>query len=62
MVENSRRIIGVIKDENTKSGTFQTINMAKKAGLELNIIYLDKNPVFYLSDEAEMFFHKPGSE
>lgn len=51
MAENSRRIIGVIKDEKTKSGTYQTVNMAKKAGLDLNIIYLDKNPVFYLSED-----------
>ena len=61
MVENSRRIIGVIKDEKAKSGTLQTINMAKKSGLELNIIYLDKNPVFYLSDDSEVFIHNSGS-
>ncbi|MDE6148469.1 MAG: DUF1273 domain-containing protein [Ruminococcus sp.] len=61
MVENSRRVIGVIKDENAKSGTFQTINMAKRAGLELNIIYLDKNPVFYLSDDSEIFIQNSGA-
>lgn len=61
MVENSRRIIGVIKDEKAKSGTLQTINMAKRSGLELNIIYLDKNPVFYLSDDSEVFIHNSGS-
>lgn len=51
MVENSQRIIGVFKESKTRSGTYQTIKIAQQAGLEMNIIYLEKNPVFYLSDD-----------
>lgn len=51
MVDNSSRIIGVFKDKVTGSGTLQTINLAKKAGLQMEIIYLDRNPVFYISDD-----------
>lgn len=59
MIENSRRLIGVIKKDGIKSGTLQTINMAKREGLDLNIIYLDKNPVFYISDESDADFQNP---
>ncbi len=52
MVDNSSRIIGVYKQKKRGSGTLQTINMAKASGLELNIIELDKNPIFYI-DSAE---------
>lgn len=52
MVDNSSRVIGVFKEKEKGSGTLQTINMAKRAGRELNIIYLDRNPVFYISDES----------
>ncbi len=48
MVDHSSRIIGVYKQKPTGSGTLQTINMAKKAGLDLQIIKLETNPFFYL--------------
>ena len=51
MVDNSSRIIGVFKDKTTGSGTSQTIKLAEKAGLDMKIIYLDRNPVFYVSDD-----------
>lgn len=54
MVDNSSRIIGVYKRKIRGSGTMQTINMAKASGLELNIIELDNNPVFYI-DSAKKF-------
>lgn len=52
LVEHSNRIIGVAKDKKARSGTQQTIDFAEKTGLEMNIIYLDKNPVFYLDDDC----------
>lgn len=52
MVDNSSRIIGVYKDKGTGSGTSQTMKLAKKAGLEMEIIYLDRNPIFYISDDS----------
>ncbi len=54
MVDNSHRIIGVYKEKDISSGTLQTINMAKKAGLEMKIISLDDNPVFYISDHDDV--------
>ena len=48
MVDNSSRIIGVIKDKSFGSGTLQTVNMAKRAGLEIKMISLEKNPQLYL--------------
>ena len=52
MVDNSRRIIGVFKEKERGSGTLQTINLAQKSGHEMKIIYLDRNPVFYISDNS----------
>jgi len=43
MVDNSARIIGAYKYKERGSGTLQTINMAKRAGLEMKIIALDNN-------------------
>lgn len=51
MIDHSKRVIGVFKEKQTGSGTLQTINMAKRANRELKIIYLDRNPVFYVSDK-----------
>lgn len=51
MVDNSSRIIGAFKPKKGGSGTFQTINMAKKAGLDMRIIRLDENPLLYMEDE-----------
>lgn len=48
MVDHSSRLIGVYKEKIKGSGTLQTINMAKREGLEMKIIELDKNPVYYL--------------
>ena len=53
MVEHSSRLIGVIKEKAKGSGTLQTINMAKRAGLTLNIICLDDNPVFYIDSDSD---------
>lgn len=50
MVDNSTRVIGAFKQKKGGSGTLQTINMAKRAGLELKIIKLDENPVLYIDD------------
>lgn len=51
MVDNSSRIIGAYKEKITGSGTMQTINMAKRAGLDLKIISLDDNKeLFYSKD------------
>ena len=50
MVEHSSRIIGVVDSDKRRSGSFQTINMAKKAGLEQKILYINKNPVFFIDD------------
>lgn len=54
MVDNSHRIIGVYREKGVSSGTLQTINMAKKAGLEMSIISLDRNPVFYISEHSSV--------
>ena len=51
MVENSSAIIGAYKQKKCGSGTLQTINMAKKAGLDMRIIMLDENPVLYEDEE-----------
>lgn len=48
MVDNSSRLIGVYRQKIKGSGTLQTINMAKAAGLDMHVIELDKNPVFYI--------------
>ncbi len=47
MVENSSALIAVYKEKQRGSGTLQTINMAKRSGLDIHIIDLDKNPQFY---------------
>ena len=51
MVDHSSRIIGVIKDKNHGSGTLQTVNMAKRAGLEIKMISLEKNPHLYIDTD-----------
>lgn len=53
MVDNSSRIIGAYKQKERGSGTLQTINMAKKALLEIKIISLDDNPVLYTDTDGE---------
>ncbi len=52
MVDNSSRIIGVIKDKQRGSGTLQTVNMAKRAGLEMKIISLENNPQLYIDTDS----------
>lgn len=47
MVDNSSELIAVYKEKQRGSGTLQTINMAKRSGLDIHIIELDKNPQFY---------------
>ena len=51
MVERSSRLIGVYKHKEKGSGTLQTISMARKAGLDLRLIKLDGNPVYYIDGE-----------
>lgn len=51
MVDNSSRVIGVIKDKQFGSGTLQTVNMAKRAGLEIKMISLEKNPHLYIDTD-----------
>ena len=48
MVEHSSAIIAIYKEKQSGSGTLQTINMAKRAGLAAHIIELEKNPQFYI--------------
>lgn len=56
MVDNSSRVIGVIKSKQFGSGTLQTVNMAKRAGLEIKMISLEKNPQLYIdTDEVRSF-------
>ena len=47
MVEHSSAVIAVYKEKPRGSGTLQTINMAKRAGLTTHVIELDRNPQFY---------------
>lgn len=51
MVDHSSRIIGVIKEKTAGSGTLQTVNMAKRAGLEIKMISLEKNPQLYIDTD-----------
>ena len=53
MVENSSRIIGVMKEKPYGSGTLQTVNMAKRAGIEMKIISLEKNPHLYIDTDDD---------
>lgn len=48
MVDHSSRLIGAIKDKKTGSGTLQTVNMARRGGLDMKMISLDRNPVLYI--------------
>ena len=48
MVDRSSALIAVYKEKKAGSGTLQTINMAKKAGLSMHVIELDNNPQFYI--------------
>ncbi|MBP3798181.1 MAG: DUF1273 family protein [Ruminococcus sp.] len=47
MVDHSSALIAVYKAKQGGSGTLQTINMAKRQGLDLHMIDLDNNPQFY---------------
>ena len=49
MIENSSLLIGVYHKSAKRTGTFQTINMAEKANLQLRLIDLDSNPIYYIS-------------
>lgn len=49
MVDNSSMIIGVYHEDDRRSGTYQTISMAKKANLKTDLINLDNNPIYYIS-------------
>lgn len=57
MVEHSSRIIGAYKSKKHGSGTLQTINMADKAGLDLQIISLDRNPCIYIDSDAPIDYN-----
>lgn len=47
MVNNSSELIAIYKEKQRGSGTLQTINMAKRKGLDIHVIELEKNPQFY---------------
>lgn len=51
MVNNSSRLIGVCKHKEKGSGTMQTINYARKAGLCCRVIDLDKNNYLYAAQQ-----------
>ena len=51
MVDNSSRIIGVMKEKQRGSGTLQTLNMAKRAGIEMKIVSLANNPQLYVDTD-----------
>lgn len=53
MVDNSNMIIAAFSPSKKRSGTIQTINMARKANLEIQTINLDDNPIYYLSDNND---------
>lgn len=52
MIEHSSRLIGVMREKKRGSGTLQTVNMAKRAGIELKLISLDKNPQMYIDSDV----------
>lgn len=56
MVNNSSMVIGAFKYKPTGSGTLQTINMAKRANLDLRIVNMDENPEFYYECEKKCKF------
>lgn len=51
MVERSSKLIGVYRHKEKGSGTVQTISMARKAGIDMKLINLDRNPVYYMDGE-----------
>ena len=53
MVEHSSKLIGVYKHKTRGSGTMQTINLARKAGLSCRIIRLDNENTFYYEYDNE---------
>ena len=48
MVDHSSALIAVYREKQCGSGTLQTINMARRAGSDIHIIDLDRNPQFYI--------------
>lgn len=51
MVDHSSKLIAVMRDKAGGSGTLQTVNMARRAGLDMHIIRLDgNNPMYFLGD------------
>ena len=48
MIGHSSRLIGAVKRKVGSTGTLQTIKMAEKAGLDMHILELDDNPLFYI--------------
>lgn len=48
MVENSSRLIGVIKRKVGHSGTSQTVRLAEKCGLDIHLVELDRLMYYYL--------------
>lgn len=52
MVDNSSKLIAVMKHKENGSGTLQTVRMAERSGLETHIIRLDgNNPAFYIGNK-----------
>lgn len=54
MVDNSSRLIGAYKEKTTGSGTLQTINMAKRGGLNVQIISLDANRELFYGESVKI--------
>ncbi len=52
MVDNSSRLIGAVNLRNRRSGAMQTVNLAKKAGIDSHIIDLGANKDFYLRSDG----------
>lgn len=50
MVNSSSAIIGYMKSPDFRSGALQTVNMARRAGLEMHIMYGSENPQFTEAD------------
>ena len=51
MVDNASCMLAVYKPSLKNSGTMQTVNYAKRCGLDIKLIDLDANPQFYSSYE-----------
>lgn len=56
MVDNSSLLIGVLKNEGFPSGSLQTVNYARKKGIETRLILLDRTPELFGDTEEKDSF------